>query len=150
MSNKQWTALEALYNNESNMRWIYTFIQNDHFVHFIQNTVELQKYILLRVVFLTNSESVISWYFLPQFFEAVKELHKVLFPILINRTNLHILFVGQQVRKNTCQCLSTIKVKLHSLIILPKNYQFVITFSTSQHKDRRPITKVVCFLVIFW
>ena len=29
------------------------------------------------IVFLTNTESVIYWYCLSQFFEAVKELHKL-------------------------------------------------------------------------
>ena len=31
-----------------------------------------------------------------------------------------------------------------------RNIQIVIILSTSQNKDRRPITKVVCFLIIFW
>ena len=71
--------------------------------------------------FPTNFESVIYWYFLLQYFESVKELHKVWFPILNNTTNLHFLFVGQQVRKNTCQCLSEVKFKLHLSTIFPKN-----------------------------
>ena len=50
-------------------------------------------------------ESVISWDFKSQCFEEVKELHKLWFSILINKTNLHLLFVGYQVRKNTYQCL---------------------------------------------
>ena len=41
------------------------------------------------------------------------------------------------------------KVKLYSSIIFPKNIQFVIILSTIQHKDRRLIMKVVCFLGIF-
>ena len=57
------------------------------------------------IIFLTNIESVISWYFLSQFFEAVKEFHKVRFSISISRTTLHLIFVGHQVRNNTCQCL---------------------------------------------
>ena len=69
-----------------------------------------------------KNESVISWYFLSQFLGAVKELHKVRFSIFINRTNLHLLFVSQQVRKNTFQFLSTIKVKLRSSIIFTKTY----------------------------
>ena len=55
------------------------------------------------IVFLTNTKSVISWDFLSQFFEAVKELHKLWLLIPINITNLHFLFVGHQVRKNICQ-----------------------------------------------
>ena len=70
----------------------------------------------------TNVESVISCDFLSRFFEAVKELYKLLFSVFINRINLYLLFVGHEVRKNTCQCLSTIKVKLHSSIVFPKRY----------------------------
>ena len=51
------------------------------------------------IVFITNSESVISWYNMPQFSEAVKELYELLFVILINRITLNLLFVGYQVRK---------------------------------------------------
>ena len=36
------------------------------------------------IVFLTNVESVISWDFLSQVFEAVKGLHKLQFSISIN------------------------------------------------------------------
>ena len=57
------------------------------------------------IIFLTKSESMISWYFLSNVFEAFKECHKLRFSILINRTNLHLLFLGHQVRENTCQCL---------------------------------------------
>ena len=39
------------------------------------------------IVFLTNFESVISWYFLSQFYKSVKDLHKVQFIISIN-TNI--------------------------------------------------------------
>ena len=69
---------------------------------------------IIIIIFLTNFESLLSLYFLSQFFEAVKEFGKFCFLILINRTTLCFLFVGYQVRKNTCQRLSTIKVKLHS------------------------------------
>ena len=97
-------------------------------------------------------------------FESVKELYKVHFPILIytsigkykirkidffRRTNLHFLFVVQLVRNNTFQCLSTGKANIKSSFIFKKN-QFVITSSTSHHKERRPIWKVVCFLAILW
>ena len=41
--------------------------------------------------------------------EAVKEFHKYRFFNSIYRTTLHLLFVGNHVRKNTFQCLSTIK-----------------------------------------
>ena len=88
--------------------------------------------------FLTNFESMLSLYLLSHCFEAVKEFHKFHVSISINRTTLHLLFVGHQVRKNTCQCISTIKFQLHSSLIIPKKYQFVITLSTSQHKDRSP------------
>ena len=74
------------------------------------------------IIFPTNFKSVISWYFSSQFFKAVQELYKVQFPILINRTNIRLLSVGQQVIKNTCQCLSKIKVKVHSSIIFPKKH----------------------------
>ena len=33
------------------------------------------------------------------FSEEVKEFRKVKFPVLINRTNLHLQFLGHQVRK---------------------------------------------------
>ena len=36
------------------------------------------------IFFLTNFESVISWYFLSQFFKGFKEFHKLRFSILIN------------------------------------------------------------------
>ena len=121
-------------------------------LNYDDNLIFVMFYIIISciIVFLINFESVFSWCFLSQFFEAVKELHKFRFSISINRTTLHLLFVGHQVRKNTWQCLSTIKVKLHSSIIVPTKNQFVITFSTSQHTYRRSITKVFCFLVIFW
>ena len=51
------------------------------------------------IFFLKNPESVIAWYFLSQFFESANELYKTRFPILIKRTNLHLLFVGQKVIK---------------------------------------------------
>ena len=34
--------------------------------------------------FIKKSDTVISWYFLSQLFEEIKELLKALFPILIN------------------------------------------------------------------
>ena len=103
------------------------------------------------IVFFTNLESVISWYFLSDFFEAVKELHKVWFPISINRNNLNFPFVGQQVRKSTCQCLSKINVKLHLSIIFPK-----ITFNFSS-QCQQVITRIggwlwnmSVLLLFFW
>ena len=46
------------------------------------------------IVFFTNIESVIYWYFLSQFFKAVKESHKLQFSILIDaniqRHQIHI------------------------------------------------------------
>ena len=59
-------------------------------------------------------------YFMSQLFETVKESHKFRFLISINRTILNFLFVVHQVIINTCQCLSTIKVQLHSSCIFPK------------------------------
>ena len=72
------------------------------------------------IIFLTNLESVLSLYFTLKCFEVVKEFHKFRPLILINRTTLHLIFVGHQVRKNTCKCLSKIKVQLHSSFIIPK------------------------------
>ena len=83
------------------------------------------------------------------FLRQSKNTINFVFLFLINRTTLRLIFVDHQVRKNTCQCISTIKVKLHSSIILSNIYQFFITLSTSQHKDKRPISKVICLLVIF-
>ena len=43
MTNKERTSVKSLYNDESNMRWIHPFVQNDRFVHFIQITVERHR-----------------------------------------------------------------------------------------------------------
>ena len=59
-------------------------------------------------------------------FEAIKEFHNFCLYISIYRTTLNLLFVGHQVRKNTCQYLSTIQVQLHSSIVILKHFQFVI------------------------
>ena len=90
------------------------------------------SFMSLIVIFLTMSKSVICCHYCHNYFEAVKYLHKVPFPILIyttigknkirtinfgRRTNLHLLFFYQWVRKSTWQCLSTITSKLHSSII---------------------------------
>ena len=83
------------------------------------------------IVFIKNYGSMISWYSLSQFFEAVKELHEVQFSILINRTNLHLLLVFQQARKDTCQYLSTIKVKQSSIIFPKKHSIFHHIFNNS-------------------
>ena len=88
-------------------------------------------------------------FFVNLFLRQSTNFMNFVFEIPINRTTLSLIFVSHQV-KNTCQCTLTIKVKLHSSIILPNTYQFVITFSTSQHKDRRPISKVICSLVMSW
>ena len=43
VTDQERNAVKALYNEESNMPWIYPFVQNDRFVHFIQNTVERHR-----------------------------------------------------------------------------------------------------------
>ena len=96
---------------------IYHFILKYNYIPFFSFLI--LEYLLL--FFLNNFESMISLYFLSQLFEAVKELHRSRFLFLVNRTILNLLFVGHQVRKNICQCLSTIKVQLHSSFNLPKN-----------------------------
>ena len=53
---------------------------------------------------------------------------------LHNHPLYHICWLSH--KKNTCPCLLTTQVQLHSSFILPKNFQFVITLWTSQHKDR--------------
>ena len=95
-------------------------------------------------------EAVLSWYFLSQLFRSSQRILYIYCSISIIRTTLHFLSFGHQVRKDTCQCLSTMKVQLHSSIILPKICQFFIKLSTSHHKDMSPISKVVCFFVNFW
>ena len=64
------------------------------------------------IVFITNFESVISWFFCHKFLMQSKNYIKFDFQIPFNRTNLRLLFVGKQVINNTCQCISTLKVKL--------------------------------------
>ena len=49
MNNQEWTDVKALYNNKSNRCWIYHFVQNDSFVHFIQNTVERHRAFKQRI-----------------------------------------------------------------------------------------------------
>ena len=56
-------------------------------------------------VFIANTESVISLYFLSQIFKAVKEFPKLCFLVSTNRTNLHLMFAGHQLRNNICQFL---------------------------------------------
>ena len=48
--------------------------------------------------FLANIESVIYWYFVSQFFKVVKDLHKLWFLILINKTTPNLIFVGHQIK----------------------------------------------------
>ena len=79
--------------------------------------------------FFTTTESLFSWYFLSQFFEAVKELHKLQFSVLINITTICLIFVGHQVRKTHANVYKLSKLNYtHKKI--PKNFQFVITLST--------------------
>ena len=99
------------------------------------------------IIFLTNFELVISWYFMSQLFETVKELHKVLFSISVNITNLHLLFVGQQLRKTRANVYQQSKLNYTHQLYFQKNIQSVITLSTSQHKDRRPIKFFSVFLI---
>ena len=42
----------------------------------------------------------------------------------VNRTTFDLLFVGHQVKKKRFQCLSKIKVQLHSSFIIPKTINF--------------------------
>ena len=72
------------------------FNYNDILVFFIFQ-IEISS-----IVFLRNFESMISLYFLSQYFYAFKEFHKIHFLILIDKTTLHLLFVGRQVIKDTC------------------------------------------------
>ena len=52
-------------------------------LNYDDNLIFVMCYIKISCIFVffANVESVISWYFLSQFFEEVKELHKVKFPI---------------------------------------------------------------------
>ena len=43
MTNKERNAMKYLYKDESNMSWIYPFVQNDSFLHFIKNAVERHR-----------------------------------------------------------------------------------------------------------
>ena len=101
------------------------------------------------IVFLKISESVIYWDFCHNCFEAVKELHKLLFQILININNLHLLFFGHQVKKYTCQCISPIKVKLHSSIIFPKKTNLSSNFQQVSTKIGCQLRKLSVFLLFF-
>ena len=100
------------------------------------------SYVSFLIIFLTISNQL-SLVISLTIFEAVKELYKIQFTISIynsignnkiriidfdSRTNLNFLFVGQQVVKNTCQCLSTMQVQPRSSIIFPKP-----TFILSSH-----------------
>ena len=44
MTNQYPNDVKSLYNEEQNMTWIYPFVQNDCFIHFIQNNVECHRY----------------------------------------------------------------------------------------------------------
>ena len=89
-------------------------------------------------------------WFLSWFFESVKELHKVQFPILINITNPHLLFVDQHAKKTHANIYQQSKQNYNHQLCILLNIQFFIALSTSQHKDRRPIAKVDCYIVILW
>ena len=117
------------------------FLKNEQIVPLY---IELKLYIIIfyffvleyRISFtLTNFESVISLYFLSPFFEVVKEFHRFRFIFQSTEPPFFSIFWSSG-KKKTCQCLSTFKVQLQSSHITPKNYPFVNTLSTSQHKDR--------------
>ena len=79
----------------------------DIIYHCILNYNDILVFVMFQIkmssiIFLTNFESVLSWYFMSPFFEAVKEFCKFRFQILINRTTLHLLFVGHHIIKNIC------------------------------------------------
>ena len=104
--------------------------------------------------------------FLSQFFEAVKELHNFPFPILIytiigkykiriinfgSRTNLYLLFVGQYVRKNICQCLSMIIAKPHSSMIFQKQHSICRhIFNKSEQGEKIDLKcfKLSCYALV--
>ena len=117
----------------------------------------IMKYndILIFVIFQIKISSIIIFsqiwicaflVFLVTILKALKYFHN--FSLSTETPFIWYLLVIRK-EKNTCQCLSTIKVQLHSSFILPKNYQFVITLSTSQHKDRRPFRKPSVSLLFF-
>ena len=65
-----------------------------------------------------------------------------------SRTNLHLLFVGQQARKTHVNIYQQSKQNYTYKLYLKKNIQFSITLSTSQNKERILISKVFCYIVI--
>ena len=79
------------------------------------------------IIFLTNSESVVSWYFPSPFFEAVKELHEVIFPISVNRTNPRLIFSGQLVIKKHVNVYQQSKLNYNHQLYFQK------TFNLSSH-----------------
>ena len=90
------------------------------------------SYMSFTIIFIPNFKSVISCHLCHIFSNQSKNYIKYIFQILIytsiikykirkidfsRRTNLHFLFVGQLVRNNTFQCLSTVKANIKSSII---------------------------------
>ena len=97
-----------------------------YILNYDDNIMFLMYHIKMSCInmFSTNFELVIYWYFLSQFLKAVKLLHKVRFPILINITNLHLLYVGQQVRKKHRNVYQQSKLKYTDQLYLKKTFNF--------------------------
>ena len=96
-----------------------------HFIfNYDDNLIFVMFYIKISgiIIFFTNFESVISWYYLPQVFEAVKKLHKLQFTIWINRTNLRFLFVGQKVRKTHVNVYQQSKLNYNHQLYFQKKH----------------------------
>ena len=123
---------------------ILLMLNNNRFVffHFILNCVDnftFDLYVSYMSFIIFFSQVLNKWYVFISvtLFKAVKELHKVPFPILMNTSiekykiriinfgiiiNLHLLFVGKQVIQKTLQCVSTIKSKIYSSIIFKNSF----------------------------
>ena len=57
----------------------------------------------MYLFFLTNIEPVVSWYFLLQFFEAVKEFHNLQFQPTATFKDTKLMLTQQSKHKNTDQ-----------------------------------------------